>query len=50
MIKLVKAQYKAWRKARAISRFRLDNRKAKKENVWENKTTRIFSFRVNVVY
>lgn len=35
MIKFIKAQYKAWRKARAISRFRLDNRKAVKENVWE---------------
>lgn len=35
MIKFIKAQYKAWRKARVISRFRLDNRKAEKKNVWE---------------
>jgi hypothetical protein len=35
MIKFIKAQYKAWHKARAISRFKLDNRKAKKKNVWE---------------
>ncbi len=35
MIQFIKAQYKAWRKARVISRFRLDNRKAKWSNVWE---------------